>query len=70
MTATDLEGRWAARDRLYGERKTHGESALTPEEVQGVIAWRTREADDLPGLERTKALTKLANWISPRGRRF
>jgi hypothetical protein len=68
MASIDLEARWSHRDAQYAARKTYGAIALTPEEVIGIVAWRRGEAERLPGTERVKALARLAQWVSPRGR--
>jgi hypothetical protein len=67
--AIELEARWFGRDNLYALRKTHGDPALTPDEIDQVRHWRRAEAEALPGLERPKAMTTLSQWIPPRGRR-
>lgn len=74
MTAIELEARWSARDSLYRSRRvwgSHKAHALTEEETAGIVAWRRREAEELPGsAERLKALTALSAWRPPIARQF
>jgi hypothetical protein len=70
MTSAQLQLKWAQRDSQYANRRVlDGGLALSEDEVVSVVWWRKAEAAALKGLERTKAMTLLSAWVSPRGRR-
>jgi hypothetical protein len=66
VSASQLTGAWADRDKRYAQRKKMGQLIpLDAREIDAILTYRGLEVRLLPLEEQSRARRDLANWRPP-----